>query len=150
MMRTIWRKEVAGLYSGIDAQTVAEEICGIGDSATPEQIVERAKDETSELHKCFEWDVEKAAKKYWIVQARQICRHLVVERTVNDGTNLPPVRTFNLTDKGHGYKPTEVIFRREDEYQKLLGAAMAELHAFRQKYQRLIELADVFAAIDAV
>ena len=150
MLRSVWKREVEGLYAGVDPQRVAEEIVSIGDSATPEQIVERAKDEASELHKCFEWDVEKAAKKYWIVQARQVCRHLVIEQTVDDGSDLPPVRTFNIVNKGYGYKQTEVIFRREDEYKTLLAAAMAELHAFKQKYQRLTELADVFAAIDAV
>ena len=42
------------LYKGVDPQKVAEEIMGIGESATPRQIVDRARDEKSELHKCFE------------------------------------------------------------------------------------------------
>lgn len=70
MIKTIWRSEVASLYKGIDAQMVADEIANIGEAVTAEQIVDKAKDENTELHKCFTWDDEAAAEKYRIIEAR--------------------------------------------------------------------------------
>ena len=70
-------KEGIGFYKGISAQKVAEEIASIGESATPQQIVDRARDENSELHKCFEWDDSIAAENWRKQQARIIGRDSV-------------------------------------------------------------------------
>ena len=59
-----WLDEFKSLYKGADAQLVADEIMSIGDAATPQQIVEKARDEATELHKCFTWDDRIAAEKY--------------------------------------------------------------------------------------
>lgn len=48
------------------------EICDQMESATPQQILEKARDESTELHKCFTWDDSIAAEKYRIQEARQI------------------------------------------------------------------------------
>lgn len=61
MITAIWRPDMAGLFKGVDPMKVANEIMEIGESVTPRQIVDRARDENSELHKCFEWDDAKAA-----------------------------------------------------------------------------------------
>ena len=45
--------KVKGLYKA-DAETVYREITSLGDKFSPEDIVEAAKDESSELHKCFD------------------------------------------------------------------------------------------------
>ena len=49
----VWK--VKGLYKA-DAEKVYSEITALGDSFSPDQIVEAAKDEKSELHKCFDWN----------------------------------------------------------------------------------------------
>ena len=134
-----------GLYKA-DAQRVAEEIYSIGDDVTPEQIVEAAKDEQSELHKCFDWDNDIAAEKWRKAQAREILRFLVI-REKEDEPAAVPVRVFYKNDNG-GYKQAEKVFQREDEYQKLLQTALAELRAFKVKYARLQELSEILALID--
>ena len=146
MMRTVWRKEVEGLYKGVDPQKVADEIIEIGEDVTPEQLVERAKDESTELHKCFTWDDEEAAMKYRIIEARNVMRYLVREQAPDD--DRPPVRTFYKTDNGSGYKHLErTIMRNVDEYQSLLARAMRELQAFKAKYSMLEELQEIFDLI---
>ena len=148
MIKTIWRSEVASLYKGIDAQTVADEIADIGEDVTAEQIVERAKDEGCELHKCFTWDNDVAAEKYRIIEARQIVRHLVREEVNADNEDRPPLRVFYKTDNSGGYKHIErTILRKEDEYQALLARAMAELRAFKAKYSMLEELREILDLI---
>ena len=147
MVTAIWRPDMASLHKGVDAQKVADEIMSIGEYATPEQIVERGRPEDSELHKCFEWDDEAAARQYRIVQAREIVRHLVIEEKSVGENPAPPVRFFVEPQRGQGYKQTELVFRREDEYQQLLRQAYAELRAFKEKYSRLSELREIFDLI---
>lgn len=132
-----WSKMGEILYKDVDAQTVADEIAAIGESATAEQIVERAKDENSELHKCFTWDVNKAAQKCWIQEARNVVGCLVIQRE-EAKEDEPEVRIFHRVDSG--YKQITHIFRQEDEYKKLLQQALADLQAFKRKYQSLQEL----------
>jgi len=147
MITAIWRPDMAGLFKGVDPMKVAQEIMEIGESATPRQIVDRARDEASELHKCFEWDDEKAALGYRLQQARTVVHVLVVEEKNPPKENSTPIRFFVQPDKEKGYKPVEVVFRRDDEYQQLLQRAYAELHAFKQKYERLQELREILDLI---
>lgn len=135
-----------GLFKA-DAQKVAEEIVALGEEVTPEEIVNAAKNEDSELHKCFEWDDQIAAEKWRKQQARQIMCYLVIREEAEDKKNDVPIRVFYKTDLG-GYKQLEKIFRNDDEYQKLLQAAWGELHAFKRKYARLQELSEILALID--
>ena len=130
-----------------DAQKVADEISSIGLSVKPEEIVDKARDESTELHKCFEWDDTKAAEKYRVYQARQIVCHLIV-REVNDEPQKREVRFFYKTDNQEGYKPASYIMRNEDEYHKLLDRALTELKAFQRKYSTLKELDGLFEAIN--
>lgn len=66
-MTAEWK--IKGIYKA-DAQKVADEI---GEkSITPQEVLEKARDENSELHKCFEWDNDIAAEKYRLEQARKI------------------------------------------------------------------------------
>lgn len=130
-----------------DAQKVADEISSIGLSVRPEEIVDKARDESTELHKCFEWDDTKAAEKYRVYQARQIVCHLIV-REVNDEPQKREVRFFYKTDNQEGYKPVSYIMRNEDEYHKLLDRALTELKAFQRKYSTLKELDGLFEAIN--
>ena len=134
-----------------DASKVANEIISIGDEAKPEQIVEKARDPESELHKCFIWDDKIAAEKWRLEEARHIVRLLVIDKQ-DDEPDAEPVRVFFKVnnDPDTGYKQTSLIFRNENEYKALLRQAKAELEAFRRKYRTLTELDAVFDAIDEI
>lgn len=124
-----------------DAQAVADEIIAIGDEATTEQILDKARDATTELHKCFEWDDTIAAEKYRLVQVRYLTSNLVIKRSEEEvKEEKPEIRVFHKTSATGGYKPLQVIIQKQDEYQALLGSAYAELHALKIKYQNLQEL----------
>ena len=140
-----WKAGFSSLHKA-DAQSVAEEIISIGESATPEQIVDKARDQSTELHKCFEWDDTTAAEKYRLQQARQIVCHLVIRETIAE--NKPPIRFFFKPDSDSGYQPTRTIVRNQDSYQNLLASAMRDLDALRRKYHSLCELDRVFEEID--
>lgn len=144
MITTKWK--INGIFKA-DAQKVADEIIAIGEEATPAQILEKARNEETELHKCFTWDDSVAAEKYRLQEARTVVRLLVIEREEDDPE---PVRQFFKVSNDHdvGYKQTILIVRDQDEYKALLRQAKAELTMFKNKYKTLTELEGVFEAID--
>ena len=145
MIFAAWK---SGCRISADAQKVADEILAIGNSATTAQILDKARDEQTELHKCFDWDDAEAAEKWRLQQARHIVCNLVIKE--KSDTPRPEVRVFFKTD-GEGWKkPTVLIMQDKDEYRKLLDRALAELTSFRAKYKTLVELDGVFDAIDRV
>lgn len=89
-----------GSRYGADAQKVADEIFSIGEHATPSQILDKARDAESELHKCFDWNDAEAAEKWRLQQARLIVCNLVYKETCSKPT--PPVRLFFKTGLGIG------------------------------------------------
>lgn len=132
-----------------DAQIVCNELRQLGDEFSPADVVEKAKDSSTELHKCFEWDDTAAAEKYRLHQARQITSNLVFSK-ITEGDDDEPVlvRVFNKTEQTGGYKPPERVFTQADEYEKLLKRATAELHQFKAKYSMLKELDYILSLID--
>ena len=128
-----------------DAEKVSKEIESIP-NATPSSILEFARNENSELHKCFEWDDTVAAEKYRLQQARNIVCNLVYqEEKKEEPTKL---RVFYNKSSTNTYQPTRVLVRNEDSYKELLMQAKSELRAFKNKYKMLTELEDIFNLID--
>ena len=141
-MGVTWR--IQGYYKA-DAQKVAEEI-GFG-KFTPMEVLEKAKDETTELHKCFEWNDSIAAEKYRLEQAKNIIRMLVYKK---ENKEQQVVRYYAKTETKHVYQPTKQFLVQEDEYQGLLRRALAELEAFKNKYHTLTELENIFEAMEMI
>lgn len=141
-----WRSGFESLFRGVDAQMVAEEIASIGESPTAHEIVDAARDEGSELHKCFEWDDSIAAERYREKQARDVVHHLVIEEKVVP-TDRPEIRIFHKVEQGRGYQDVRRIVQDEDSYQNLLARAWAELRAFKAKYGMISELKEILDLI---
>ena len=137
MITAEWSKIGKAFYNA-DAQKVAEEIMSIGAEAKPQQIVDKARDKSTELHKCFTWNDVAAADKWRLHEARNVVCCLVIHREPEQ-QDKPEIRFFHTNDKG-GYKTIEYCFRRQGEYEKLLQAAYADLEAFKKKYNSLEEL----------
>lgn len=141
-MQAKWK--IKGIYKA-DAQKVADEIGE--NSITPQEVLEKARDENSELHKCFEWDNAVAAEKYRLQQARAIIINLVY---VPKGKEEHTVRCFQVTTERSVYQPTKRFLVQEDQYQQLLARAKAELESFRRRYAEITELEAVFEAMNTI
>ena len=149
-----WREGI-GVYRNVDADKVASELLGLAategldeyKSLPAKDIVNLARDNSLEIHKCFEWDDSKAAEKYRERQARDVI-HLLVIKEETVPKDRPEVCVFQLVEKGHGYLPTRYIVKQEDKYQELLKKAYAELRAFKEKYSMLTELKEILDMID--
>lgn len=144
MERICW--SVEGLHKG-DAQKCYDE-CQTLNEVTPENVLNKARDGETELHKCFEWDDSVASEKYRLIQARDIIRHFVIMPPEEKKDDTPKVRTYQITTKTNVYEPTKVILQKPDEYMALLQRAKEELEAFKRRYKTLTELEALFEAID--
>lgn len=115
---------------------------------TNEIVVEAARSEKSVLHNMFEWNDEIAGQKYRLIQAQQITCSLSYV-----GEDKQVHRAFmNVTTKAPTVKGTFWNVNRamtdENARMIILKNAASELFAFQKKYERINELAEVFAAID--
>lgn len=143
------RVQWIGMRFNADPQKVYEEINSIGEKYTPEEILEKAKDSSTELHKCFEWDDTKAAENWRKQTARVICCSLQV--VVEKEEAQPTTYRLIQHDKSEmAYKPVVLTVRNNDEYSRLLNQAKAELKSFKNRYQKIVELQAVIEEIDRV
>ena len=137
MITNTWK--INGVFNA-DANKVAAEITSIGDEVTPQQIVDKARDSSTELHKCFEWDDSVAAEKYRLCQARKVVQLLVIDNHDDEKEPQAPIRLMYKPEGARGYQQTIKIVQNVDAYQSLLTVALAELQAFKRKYSSLREL----------
>lgn len=128
-----------------DAEIVSKEIETI-DNATPQNILEYAKNENTELHKCFDWDDTSAANKWRLQQARQIVCNLVYKEETKSEQSTA-LRVFYQSSENK-YESTKIILTNKDEYEELLKRAKQELRAFKEKYKMLTELDEILNLID--
>lgn len=136
--------KVEGIFKA-DANECYREISSL-EQITPKAILDFAKDEKSELHKCFDWDNDSAAEKYRMIQAGNVIRMLYI---VPKNVDTPPVRVLSRTSDTV-YQPTRTFIKNQNEYEDLLKRALSELESFRLKYKTLSELEQVFEQIDLI
>lgn len=111
-MTTILKVEWKHTYpyrSKADVKKVYEELQQLPIRSV-ENIVQFAKDEQTELHKCFTWDVQQAAEKYWRDEAEQLSNHIEIECeiTEEEETTMITVNAYSSvsTDDGRQYVET--------------------------------------------
>lgn len=138
--------KIKGFFKA-DAETVYKEITALGDAFSPEQIVEAAREENTELHKCFTWNDTVAAESWRRHQARMLVAQLVIKTETTDREPVA-VRVIASTATRNEYKPVVKLIEAEQDYADLLARAINELKAFQQKYKAITELREIFAAID--
>lgn len=143
-MADLVKWSVANLFKA-DANRCYSEILELK-NITPATVLDRARDEKSELHKCFEWDDSKAAEKYRTIQAGNVIRALYI---VHQDDEVAPVRVLSRTSES-SYQPTRTFLTNHDEYVDLLKRALSELESFKRKYETLSELEQVFEQIDLI
>lgn len=131
------------------APRVYEEIYDIGETATPQQIVDFARNNPeSELHKCFDWDDEIAAEKWRKQQARIIVCNLVIEKREDDVPTGNVYRVIQENREAKAYQPAVFILNKPEEYEMLLTQAKKELESFKNRYQKIVELETIIRDIE--
>jgi len=136
-----------GSHHKVSAQ-IAGEVCKSLEEEgrlTAADLVEESRPEDAPLHEEFEWDDSIAAEEYRKQQARVLIATVV---EVVSPEIVPTRAFFNIVHQEANYESINVIIQDEDKRKALLNKAIRELRAFEIKYSTLLELCDVFDAID--
>lgn len=143
-MKAAWK--VDGIFR-CNANDVKKELDTLGEQFTPRDVVELARNESTALHKCFEWDDSIAAEKYREEQAKMVIRMIVyVDEQKNEKTNIRVL--VSSGERDNTYMQTRLVVQNKTEYEELLERAMRELRAFKEKYKSLKELDYILELID--
>lgn len=143
---------------------IIEELMQIMDSHDgmlyPKDVVDFARDETTELHSKFEWDNTVAGENYRIWQARHLIR---AEVTILPRNNDPiTISAFvsmkqdrcQQPDNGRdiigGYRSMINVLQTPSLRKTLLEEAIAEHDLWEKKYQEVRELVEIFSAARTV
>jgi len=138
-----WRN---GIFAA-DPNKIGKEIKGI-EIINPEAIVKKAEDNTTELHKCFEWDNSKAAHNYRKHQARKIISDLeIVEiRTPKKEPkilNISAYESIKNDDKKREYVNILEGIKYEPDREKIMDGIktlLAQATYKLEKYNEVINM----------
>lgn len=139
------------LPNKISAEATAAllELQGRSRTITPHAVVAAAADENSPLHSLFCWDDTVAAAQWRLTQARTILRVAVVQTPqMNEPTQA--FVTLSSDKRNNTYRQTIHVLQDEQSRACLIRDALTALEHVRRKYENLVELAEVFAALDNV
>lgn len=119
----------------------------------PQDVVEFARNEQTELHNCFEWDNSTAAAKYRLQQAMALIRFtVIVEPVTSERTRAYVSLTSDRNSEG-GYRAIVDILNDEALKELMLQEALKELASFQKKYsvlRTIAELGGIFTAIEDI
>ena len=153
------------LNSDIDPDKAISEILRIQKvhgKCDEDLILHYAKNKKNPLHDHFTWNVNKAAKKQWLTEARELLRKLMVATEVNG--KLVYTRAFiNIQRDDEGNLTNNFFNSAESTYLNVgdvlsntklrtyaIERAFRELDSFERKYANFSELTSLFEAVHKI
>ncbi len=115
----------------------------------PKDVVNFARDESTALHSHFEWNDDVAAVQFRLEQARRIVRFTVVVLPNHNKSTHAYVSLTSDRQNGDSYRHIADVMADPLARQHLLRQALDEVESWRQRHADLVELNEVFQAIDA-
>jgi len=140
--------KMPGLFKGADADLCYKEMQTLGDNVAPADLLALARDEKTELHKCFDWDDSSAAEKYRLFQARLVMTQMVVPVREEEARPGGVIHCRVMQRGSESYHPLRVFIQQPDEYDALLKRAKGELRSFENRYNTIEEFDELFVIID--
>lgn len=116
------------------------------------QVLERAREEASALHKHFEWGDDVAAENFRLLQANQLIRAVMKVMPRRDGGAERVHAYVSLSeDRGTGvYRAIATVMSDQDMHAAMLADALRDFAALERKYGKLRELAPLFDHVRTV
>jgi hypothetical protein len=118
--------------------------------ATPELLLDEARDPNSPAHDAFTWDDSAAAVRWRIEEAKKLIRSIAI---VVESVEGPAPRAFLVVNRDgeDGYVPLAVVMADIDLARQVIERAKNEQAIWYRRHQQLrhaAELAGVFDAIE--
>ncbi len=116
-------------------------------------VVHAARNRSSPLHAYFDWNASRAMEHYLREQAEGLITSYTTVIQSSGGDHIRTRAFVSLTSdrqSGGGYRSVLHVLSDRDMRRQLFEDALSELAAFRERYKRLKELAEIFDKIDAI
>ena len=133
----------------VDAQVAGEEVARIASvkPLTAEAIVDASKAEDAPLNPIFEWDNEKASHEWRKQQARVMLGNLVTVQI--DDTSVEATRAYINVSRSDGeYVGMDIVVRTPSLSENMVRQALADLNAYRKKYETVTAIKLHFDKLD--
>lgn len=101
------------------------------------EVLEKAKNENTELHKCFEWDDSVAGEKYRLIQASNILTSISVKVTEKETTRY--YVNVKTKENEKEYKNIKAVINNPDEYEQLISKARKDFENYKAKYEKVLK-----------
>lgn len=143
-----------GGFNGASAQEVGEELARLevrpGDFHRTPDVLDEARNPDSPLHRCFEWNDDKAAEAHRLHQCRAMLRSIAV--VIVRGEKREKRRLYcHITDEqGPKYVRSDRVASEESVRRAALDEALAMLNGLRRRFEFLQELSPVFEAMQKI
>jgi hypothetical protein len=109
------------------------------------EVVEWARaNPASALHAQFDWDVNRAAHKYWLEQARTLIQVYVT----NEAGARTTISLVSDRKAGGGYRDLDSVLSNREMRAEAVRQALDDLERWRQRNGHLGELRTLFRTID--
>lgn len=134
-----WREGT--MHASLTADVAADIFTRLAENGglTPEAVVAEAKAKSSPLHVAFEWDDDKAAHRFRLVQARYLIKQ--VEVVVEDAAPAPVFYSIK-SDSGRSYRTAEAVVQNADWYENALSQLKNRMDGAADSMQSLIGMAE--------
>lgn len=123
---------------------------GNGGVLRPEEVVKAARPIKSALHDKFTWDDSEAAHQFRLEEARRLIRTTIQYLEVDGKDKSFRVFCSLTTDRsedGGGYREISAVLSNKTFRDQLVADAYAEMGAFKNRYEKIKELAGVIREI---
>jgi len=144
------------IKASLNAQAVGEELArlrGSGEGFTPEGVVRAARPKGSALHEHFSWGLtgDEAIQQVLEREASYLIRSVIRIEGEGRAAVLAPAFVSLITRaEGQREYVSSVRALTDEEYRaQVLGGAVDDFMALRNRYRQLDELSRIFEAIDA-
>lgn len=140
-------------YNAKQAVVLGKVLEQLGESVTPQQVVDAARPAKSPIHSLFEWNDTEAAEAYRLWQARSHISHLeIVVRTPEGDIETRAYHSVVIVTedtKARGYSHMANIQRSPALAQQVIANALRELEGWQKRYGEYDSIfGGVFTAIN--
>jgi len=104
------------------------------------------KNPKSSLHGALEWDDDIAGERWRVWQVRQLISVHIVD--ANGGRRFVSLSIDRKHDGSNGYRPLDEVMNRPDLREIMLNDALHDLERVQERYKKLTDLQEVWAAAD--
>lgn len=135
-----------------------ERIAGNADliGLTTEAVVEAARDPSSPLHGYFTWNIQDAAHKQWLAEARKLIqsvRYVIVSQDTNEPVRVRSIVSTKILSQNdtpteyHGWIDRRALLRRQETRARFIARAKAELKQWAHRFCDVEELRSLRQAV---